>query len=192
MKTKEKTAVSTQIVFESVKKRAVPIIKRLELVEKIGGAAEMEKVLTDLKVLKAIAKEAEAQLDSIVAPAKTIINNAKGIWSPFLLRIKTLEADKKANVLDYKAAKDRESMKVLKDFEDGKIKRTSTVIAKQTELAVSSEVASFRKLTRAKCLDEKATPREYLLPDEQAILDALRAGKKVKGWELELVDSIAI
>lgn len=192
MKTKDKMAVSTQIVFESVKKRAVPIIKRLELVEKIGGTVEMEKVLTDLKVLKAIAKEAETQLDSIVAPAKTIINNARSIWSPFLSRIKALEADKKANVLDYKAAKDREAMKVLKDFEDGKIKKTSTVIAKQAELAVSSEAASFRKLTRAKCLDEKATPREYLVPDERVILEALKAGKKVKGWELERVDSLAI
>lgn len=187
-----KEAVSVQTIFASIQKKATPILKRIEKAPKVNSTATLDALGAELKALKEVAKEAEDQLASIVDPIKQSIKNAQAIWKPFLTGIYQVVESKKLEIADYKVIQDRASMKVLKDFEDGKIKKTGTVIAKQAELAVASDNVSFRKLTRAKCLDEKATPREYLIPNERAILEALKAGKKVKGWEIETINSIAI
>lgn len=187
-----KEAVSVQTIFASIQKKAAPILKRIEKAPKINSPATLDVLGAELKTLKLVAKEAEDQLASIVDPIKQSIKNAQAIWKPFLTGIYTVIDDKKLDISEYKTAQDRASMKVLKDFEEGKIKKTGTVIAKQAELAVASDNVSFRKLIRAKCINASLTPREYLLPDERAILEALKAGKKVKGWEIETINSIAI
>jgi hypothetical protein len=183
--------VSTQIVLESLKKKAGPLVKRLESSD-IATNNDFDKAAGDLKALKALGKEATAQLNTIIDPLKQATAAAKKVFEPFFAQLANVEESVKQKLLGFKADQDHKAMKVMDDYESGKIKKTGTVIAKQQELAVSSDNASIRKLWRANCLNEKATPREFLVPDEKSILAALKEGKKVKGWELKQIDSIAV
>lgn len=55
-------------------------------------------------------------------------------------------------------------------------------IAKPEEKVVAqSGMLKFRTVERLSIVDAAAIPREYLVPDEKAILAALKEGKKVKG-----------
>lgn len=186
-----KEKVSTQVVLASLQKKAGPLIKQLEAIDEVNKA-NYDKAAETLKALKAIGKEADAQLHSIIDPIRAAEKAAKEHFKPFTNSIAELETSVKLKMSIYVENQNRKSMQVLKDFEVGKIKKVETVLAKQAEFEVSSESASVRKLTRAKAVDVTLTPREYLIPDERAILDALKSGKKVKGWELETVNSIAI
>lgn len=186
-----KEKVSTQVVLASLQKKAWPLIKHLEAIDEVNKA-NYDKAAETLKALKAIGKEADAQLHAIIDPIRAAEKAAKEHFKPFTNRIAELETAIKAKMLEHVENQNRQSMKVLKDFDEGKIKKVGTVIAKQSELEVSSESASIRKLIRAKAVNPALTPREYLIPDERAILDALKSGKKVKGWELETINSIAI
>lgn len=186
-----KEKVSTQVVLASLQKKAGPLIKHLEAIDEVNKA-NYDKAAETLKALKAIGKEADAQLHAIIDPIRAAEKAAKEHFKPFTNSIAELETSVKLKMSIYVENQNRKSMQVLKDFEVGKIKKVETVLAKQAEFEVSSESASVRKLTRAKAVDVTLTPREYLIPDERAILDALKSGKKVKGWELETVNSIAI
>lgn len=186
-----KEKVSTQVVLASLQKKAGPLIKQLETIDEVNKA-NYDKAAETLKALKAIGKEADAQLHAIIDPIRAAEKAAKEHFKPFTNSIAELETSVKLKMSIYVENQNRKSMQVLKDFEVGKIKKVETVLAKQAEFEVSSESASVRKLTRAKAVNKALTPREYLIPDERAILDALKSGKKVKGWELETVNSIAI
>lgn len=186
-----KEKVSTQVVLASLQKKAGPLIKHLEAIDEVNKA-NYDKAAETLKALKAIGKEADAQLHAIIDPIRAAEKAAKEHFKPFTNSIAELETSVKLKMSIYVENQNRKSMQVLKDFEVGKIKKVETVLAKQAEFEVSSESASVRKLTRAKAVDVTLTPREYLIPDERAILDALKSGKKVKGWELETVNSIAV
>lgn len=187
-KTKE---VSTQVVLESLRKKSAPLIKKLEGVT-VATNDEYGAVTAHLKQLKEYGKEADRQLKTITDPLKLAAANAKKIFQPFFDRLDAIEVETKKQLKVFVDRQEQLAAKTMQDFDEGKIKKVGTVLAKQAELAVSSESASVRKVTKLKCIDADLTPRQYLMPNEAAIMAALKEGKKVKGWELEKVNSIAV
>lgn len=183
---------SIQVILATVEKDSAPLIKRLSKAT-IATNKDYDAVATELKQLKAIRKLAVEKIDALfIDPAKLIIANAKSFLKPFLDKVDALEDEKKTALLGYKQKQDRESMKVMKDLDDGKIKNIGMVITKQAALTVTSGAVKSRKTAQVKCLDAKKTPRLYLVPDERAILADLKLGKKIAGWEIEYVESLAI
>jgi Flp pilus assembly protein CpaB len=95
-------------------------------------------------------------------------------------------------MLAYLTANKAKEQKLIADFEAGKIKKINTVISKQKTLEVTNGAAQVRKVWTAIPVNEKLTPREFLIPDTSAIKEALKSGKAVAGWKWEQVDSIAV
>jgi hypothetical protein len=81
---------------------------------------------------------------------------------------------------------------VKEDFADGKIKKVSTFTEKSAALQISNGAAKIKQVYKLFIDDEKKIPREYLVPDESAIITAMKEGKKVAGCTYKKVKSISI
>ncbi len=55
---------------------------------------------------------------------------------------------------------------------------------------VQSGSVTFKPTQMLKIIDSKKIPRKYLVADNDAILDALKEGKKVAGCEIEIIQTV--
>lgn len=194
MKTETPLPASTSmmVVADSIKKKAQPLIKKVEncAIKTREAYDESAKIIAQLKEFS---KEAERQERTLTEPAKAIIKSAQEIFKPFRTRVMELEGMVKIRMLEFQARQEKLSAKIGADFESGKIKKLNTVVSKQNELLnTSSENAQLRKVWKLSIIDPRLIPREYLLPDEIKIREALKSGQKVAGCKWEQVNSIAI
>jgi hypothetical protein len=90
----------------------------------------------------------------------------------------------------------KEKEKALADkLEKGELTIEETITAISSvetpakNIATMSGDVRFRETKILKIWDHTMIPREYLLPDEKAILTALKEGKKVEGCELEIIQT---
>lgn len=180
--------VSNAIVFKAIEKKAAPILRKLQSLS-IETKADYEKAATLTKELKALGKEADAKLRSIIDPLKTATENARELFRPFKESIVEVEAQIKAAMLAYVETTTKERARLDAKFEAGSIKKASTYLDKAAELEVTDNLRNTWALVE---VDASATPREYLVPDLAKIKAALKEGKKVKGWKYEQQKTIAI
>ncbi len=179
------------IVLKALEKDSKKAIKQLsDLV--INDQASFDLAGETLKGLKTLGADAEAKEKSLTDPLTKVIADVRSLFKPFRSQVALVEADVKQKMLSYLTANKAKEQKLLADFDAGKIKKVSTVIAKQKTLEVSNGAAQVRKVWTAIAVNETLTPREFLIPDKVAIKEALKAGKKVAGWKWEQVDSIAV
>ena len=195
MSTKTKEVVpstSMMVIADSIKKKASPLIRQAEDIS-ITTKDEYEQAGKLVSQLKEYSKEAERQEKTLTEPAKSIIKSAMDIFRPFRTRVAEIEGMVKIRMIEYRARQENESRKLEQKFADGTIKKVSTLVAKQNELLdTSSEFAQVRKIWTLTITDAKKIPAKYLVPDEVAIKNALRAGEKIPGTRWEQVNSIAI
>jgi len=184
--------ISTAVVVKGLEKEAQPYFKKLRAVSSIKTKEDYAIVSKNASQLKEIGKIAKAKEDSIVNPIMKGIKEIKALFKPFKDQVYVAEANAKTMLLEYQNKLEEDRAKLTEDFKDGKIKKASTVVDKMAELDVDDESSSVRKIWRAVCVDESKTPREYLVPDEAKIKEALKAGKKVPGWVWKQNKTIAI
>lgn len=187
-----KKELNTQIIVKAMEKESAPLFKKLTALSTINSKADYAAVSANISALKAIGKAARAKKSSIVDPIKQGIKEIESLFKPFIDRCDEMEENAKALMLSYQVKIDAESAKLNQDFADGKIKKASTVIGKQAELVLVDDNSSVRKTWKAIAIDVTKTPKEYLVPNETAIKEALKAGKKVAGWEWKQVKGISI
>ena len=65
------------------------------------------------------------------------------------------------------------------------IKQMASVEAPEEKVTTDSGGLSFREKKVLKITDEKLIPKQYWIIDEDAVLAALKEGKKVKGAEIQ-------
>ncbi len=147
------------------------------------------ELLAKAKDYGARAKEKE---DSLTKPLMGVVNDIRSLFKPFRDEIRKIEEMKKSDMLLFLSKNKAKQAKLSEDLESGKIKKMSTYATKNLELEVRGTTSTVRKIWTAVEVDAKLTPREFLIPDESAIKEALKAGKKVKGWEWKQIDNIAI
>lgn len=179
------------IVAQALIKESQPMMKKVSNLA-IKTNVDYEQAAVLVKGLKEIAKKAKTEEEKITKPLTESLNAAKAHFKPFHDQVKAIEIDTKAKMIAYLDAKEKEEQKLLDKFEAGEIKRVSTLTKKQGELRVESSTAVTRIVDTLVIEDEKAIPREYLIPDETKIKEALKAGKKVRGCKLEKVKQLAI
>lgn len=183
-----KERVSTEVVVKSLEKSAAPLIRKLADF-KIKSNDDYSKAMELTKDLKNIAKEANDQLKSIIDPLKQATDAARNIFRPFQTKVTNIEQTVKIAMLEWQQSLMTKKAQLADKFESGEIKKASTFLKKEAELEVTEGV---RKVWTAIPVNVKKTPREYLVPDEAKIKEALKAGKKVEGWEWKQVPQIAI
>lgn len=184
-------AVSVEVILKSFQKStAAPLRKVSDLV--IKSKADFDHAAVMMKEIKQYEKMAKEKEDSLTEPLTKAVKDIKALFKPFLDKAAAVESDTKAKMLEYMAKTEKQLQQLNEDFENGKIKKVTTVVAKSAELQLGGGAAQLRKTWTAVPIDVSKTPREYLVPDESAIRDALKAGKKVAGWDWKQVDSIAI
>jgi hypothetical protein len=199
MKKELKDKVSTQVVVRSLKAKARSKFKQLAKVTKIKTNKDYELVSATISTLSAIGKEAEAQLGTIINPlqesirlTKTSIANSVAVFEPFLREVQTAKDNAKVIMLDYQNLLEEKKAKVLTEVASGKITDMAAAVAKAESFTVIGTGTKNVKRWTAVCKDVAKTPREYMVPNESAIKEALKAGKKVAGWEWKQIKSVSI
>jgi hypothetical protein len=191
-KTNLPASTSMMVVAESIKRKAQPIIKKVQDCI-IKTKDEYDAAAKAISQLKELSREAERQEKTLTEPAKSIIKSAQEIFKPFRTQVSTLEVSIKSRMLEFQEHQEKKSAKLLEKFESGEIKKLSTIVTKQNELlTTSSENAQLRKVWTLFIENEKLIPRNYLVADEVKIRTAMKAGEKVAGCRWEQVNSIAI
>lgn len=174
--------------LEAEAKGPLQKVKRLE----IRTQADFDlagELLGKAKMLSARAKERE---ESLTKPLTGVVKDIQALFRPFRNQVREIEETKKADMLAFLSRNKEKQAKLSEDFEAGKIKKTSTLVTKNLELEVVANTSVIRKVWTAVPVSPELTPREYMVPDEGKIKEALKVGKKVKGWEWKQVDNIAI
>ena len=184
-------AVSTAVVIASLEKQAAPSIRRVTDL-KIKTKGDFELAATLVKQLKGYSALAKQEEDTMVNPAKATIKAIQAHFKPFQNKVAEIEMEVKAKMSEFLVEQKKLSAKAEQDFEDGKIKKISTIVAKQAELRVDNGTAQVRKVWTLFIDNESKIPREYLEPATDLIRSALKDGKTVPGCRWEQVDSIAI
>jgi hypothetical protein len=184
-------ALSVNQVVEGLRKKASPLLRKasMDVVEK----SDYDKLGEVVSQLKEYRKEADVQEKSLTEPANQIIKNAKAIFKPFKDGVDEAERLAKQKMLAFLEAQEAAAKRIQEKFERGDIKKISTVVAKTNELLdTQSESVSVRKIQVLKIVDVNKIPREFLVPNEALIKQALKEGRKVAGCELEYQKSLAI
>ena len=135
-------------VLETVEKQSTPLIRKIVGIT-ISTKEQYEMVAANIAKLKEYRKQAEEELAGIIDPLKLSTKNAQAHFKPFFTQVNDSEAAGKAAMLEWVNKNQLKAAKVEQDFEDGKIKRISTVTSKTSELRdTSSENSSVKKLWR--------------------------------------------
>lgn len=177
------------IVLKALEKEAAPLFKKLSALQ-IDSQKDYDTAMQLTKELKQLSKSAIERQDKMVVPLKSVIAEIQSHFKPFTEMVKQTELNIKVGMQTFLQAQAAEQKKLEAAVQTGKIKKISTYTAKAAELEVQN--SGVRKIWQAIEIDASKTPREYMVPDTTAIKEALKAGKKVTGWEWRQVDTIAI
>ena len=179
--------ISAKVVYKSIEKKAAPLVRKLENF-KLVTVDDRDKAIDLTKELKEFAKEAQQKLRTVTDPLNQAIDAAKEIFKPFLDQVKVVDAQIKSEILAFDEKLESRKKKLEERFESGKVSTTKYL----KESANLDNDKGTRRTWKAVAVDESQTPREYLIPDVAKITQALKDGKKVKGWAYEQVKGIAI
>lgn len=184
----------TAVVLASLEKKANPLFKKLPTT--ITTKQEYEDAASNMKLIKMLVKDGGVEKKILLDPLTEIIENTnilakriKDLFKPFEDKVEQKEDELKNLMLGYLIESKKQIAKISGDLSSGKIKKASTAVKKQNELQATSNI---RKVWTAICEDENKTPREFMVPDEAAIKEALKGGKKVAGWTYKQIETIVI
>lgn len=183
-----------------IKEEVAPIIARarsMTIVDEATMAHTVELLSQANKALDAIKLES----DKVILPAKEIIEAENNRWKATVTALKEVVLNLRTKQGAYQTEKTRiatiEKQKIADRVGDGKGKlQPETASKKIGEVAVpakhvvaTSGSLSFRATQKLKVTDEKLIPREYLIVNETFVLASLKAGKRIPGAEIEIVQT---
>lgn len=184
-------AVSTAVVVASLEKLAAPSIRKVtDLQIKTKDDYELAAIL--ISKLKELSKQAEVEEKRITTPLNEALKATRAHFKPFQNKVSEIENATKMNMYEFLGALKKISAKAEQDFEDGKIKKISTVLNKQADARVDNGTAQVRKVWKLFIDNPDLVPRGYCMPDAEVIKEAMKNGNPVDGCRWEQVDSIAI
>lgn len=182
-----------------IERKIIPLVEKAKAL-KITNPKQMTESVTLLSQMNKIADGIKAEKKTIIEPAKAIIKRENARWEAiedqYEEAIKVIRSEQSA----YQTEQTRIATEKAKTISDrvgegrGKLK-AETAVAKideierpETTIATEAGVLKFRKQQRLKIWDITMIPLEYLVPDEAKILADLKAGKAVKGCEIEVIE----
>jgi vacuolar-type H+-ATPase subunit I/STV1 len=196
MKTK-KTDISkadfdnVNIILKSLEKEISPTVKRQNKFE-VTTKEEFELASSLLKGLKQLSKMAKDKEEELTVPLTQVVKGIKELFKPFRDLVAATEEDTKLKLTAFVNLQERKAKALDESFDNGKIKKVSTLVSKKNDLIINSKSAQVRKIWQAVPIDESLTPRKYLVPNVAMIKEDLAAGIDVPGWEYVQKTNIAI
>lgn len=146
--------------------------------------------------IKTAQKFVTGKKEAITKPMNDALKNVRDMFRPFENVLDTAESMLKSKMLDFKREEDRKKAQIEARVEKGTMK-TETAVAKvqeMTQKTVRTETgAKATETFRIEYVITDATqiPREFLVPDMQAIKQAFKEGKAVAGVEAKKVPTMS-
>lgn len=194
---KEKSKKSEDKEIAIIEKQVSPIVQKAESLkvkdEKTKKAASL--MLSELNVQR---DRVIAEKERITKPLNEALKVERNRWRPIENILDTAISSLRNSLSDYQTEEVKraraEEAKIAARAGEGKGKlKVETAVAKIEEIERPDEkvvtdagMVRFREDQILKIVDEKAIPREYLVPNEALILNDLKAGKSVKGCEIDI------
>jgi len=185
--------------LQLIKEETRPIVTSIKAVV-IKTPADMESAVELLSTANKQFKAITAHEDKVIKPLKEALKAKQDEWAPMKKVLKAGIESLRSAISTYQttalleAAK--KEAKLAERMQSGTLK-PETAIAKmnaittpEAKVVTEAGSVSFRTDKKLKLTDEKLIPREYLVVDENKLLDALKAGLVVPGAEIELVQTV--
>ena len=161
----------------------------------INSQPTFEKAVEKLKEIKEIKKIVNEKKESITKPLNEALKNIRSLFKPIEDKIDIIENYLKAETLKYNqkllAEQRKREEEAIKKIEEEQAKGKSLdeinidKIAKPIiNITQKVEAIRTRKIKELNIINEQLIPRSFLIPNEQAIKQALLAGIKVDGCEM--------
>lgn len=153
---------------------------------RVNSQPTLEQAKTSLTQVKEIKKIVSEKKDSIIKPLNEALKNARSLFKPIEDKVETIETYLKEEILKYNTKllaeqRKREEEAQVK-IEAGESFEKATKSVARTEEKI--DAIPTRKIKKLKIVDATLIPREFLIPDEVAIKQALLGGFEVKGCEM--------
>lgn len=153
---------------------------------KVNSQPTLDQAKTSLTQVKEIKKIVQEKKDSVVKPLNEALKNTRALFKPIEDKVDVIETYLKGEVLRYNTKLLQEQRKREEEaqakIEAGATFEEATKSVERIEKKI--DAIPTRKIKRLKIIDASKIERQFLIPDEQAIKEALLSGIKVSGCEL--------
>lgn len=153
---------------------------------KVNSQPTLDQAKISLTQVKEIKKIIQEKKDSVVKPLNEALKNTRALFKPIEDKVDVIETYLKGEVLKYNTKLLQEQRKREEEaqskIEAGATFEEATKSVERIEKKI--DAIPTRKIKRLKITDASKIERQFLVPNEQAIKEALLAGIKVSGCEL--------
>jgi len=183
-KNMETIKLNTQEAIKIAEEKAMTLADNSRI--KVNSQPTLAQAKTSLSEVKEIKKVITEKKDSVVKPLNEALKNTRALFKPIEDKVEVIESYLKGEILKYNTKLLEEQRKREAEAQ-AKIQAGATFEeATKSIERVEKKIESIptRKIKRLKIVDETLIPRQFLVPNEVAIKEALLAGEKVSGCEL--------
>jgi hypothetical protein len=186
---------TTLITIEAEVKPVILQAERLQVIDELSLTTATELLSQANTLLKQTQTHHKVEAEPFEFPLKEIDTR----YSPTEKALKNIIASIRLSIGSYQT----KVTQLLKEQElaiasriapgkgnlslDSAVARIENLDKPIERVIVNSGSLSFREKQTLKIVDSTIIPREYLVPDEDKILDVLKAGQSVAGCEIEVV-----
>lgn len=181
-----------------LERKANPLIERATAI-----TIQDTKTLTEAT---AVLSQMNTYLDSVITarekitkPANEALKNARALFDPIEKPIKNAVAALRSQIGEYQTEQARIAQekkdKIATKLTEGKlslntaIKKLDKIDEPEEEVNTDSGTLKFRSKQVLEITDESLIPREYLVVDESAVLNALKSGVAVAGARIKTIQT---
>ena len=180
----ETIELNTQEAIKIAEEKAMTLADNSRI--KVNSQPTLDQAKISLAQVKEIKKIVQEKKDSVVKPLNEALKNTRALFKPIEDKVDIIETYLKGEVLRYNTKLLQEQRKREEEaqakIEAGATFEEATKSVERIEKKI--DAIPTRKIKRLKIIDASKIERQFLVPDEQAIKEALIAGIKVSGCEL--------
>ena len=180
----ETIELNTQEAIKIAEEKAMTLADNSRI--KVNSQPTLDQAKISLAQVKEIKKIVQEKKDSVVKPLNEALKNTRALFKPIEDKVDIIETYLKGEVLRYNTKLLQEQRKREEEaqakIEAGATFEEATKSVERIEKKI--DAIPTRKIKRLKIIDASKIERQFLIPNEQAIKEALIAGIKVSGCEL--------
>jgi hypothetical protein len=185
--------IKSEVIVATLEKKHAKTFKALSTVSAIRNQEEFDYAAECVRVLKDAAKLAKVEERKITDPLTEALDATRDLFRPFYSKVNDAETTIKLLMSVYMEENKKKIELLEEKVANGEIKNISTFVNKVAKLTIENNAASIRKVWKAQITNEKLIPRQFLVPNVQAIVEHLKkGGAPIPGVEWKQVESIAI
>ena len=181
--------------------KELPLIAEQALVFTIAHDVDMKKAVTLLSQLNKYNDRITEEKEKVTKPLNEALKAERARWKPMELQNQTAIDAIRLEMTRYQTEltnqRKADEQRIANAVASGKIKKIETAVKHIDALDIieknhSTEAGDvqFREKKQLLITNVDEIPREYMLPDEIALLRDLKAGKQIDGVTLETVQVV--